>query len=1304
MKTSGYISLFTICWIICCVSDLSSFAGAGIHYSGIKHDPKSMAPASPSGVQVNGTVKYFNTVHTPLDSSWVFLIQGGVKIDSVLTNNTGEYLFSNVSNGTFTIGFHSQKTWSGADTLDAKRIERHTALVQLFSEPVCLLAADVNNDGFINGTDALMVRRRAERRINQFSAADWVFAMVNTGGNSITISGSNITCDFFALCTGDVNGSRIFPPSYIPCQGIPTVNYGGQTYHTVRIGTQCWFRENLNIGTKIEPSQDQNPSNGIIEKYCYENHDSNCTIYGGLYQWNEMITCFISPNPGGLQGICPTGWHVASQEEWCTLSTFLESTYNYCWDYGWKGISVGGKLKESGTSRWNSPNTGATNSSFFSALPGGFKSFPDLFGDMGNNALFWTSTSASDYSSFYRNLSYNSAQIYDHDNYKNRGLSVRCIRDTCPPITIPDAGADQVNLRGTTVQLAGNAPAVNEAGTWSVIVGSCGIFGNIHDPLTTFSGKTGTSYVLRWKMTNFCYDTIYDDVSISFALSTNSCPGFDSITHIGSVYHTVQIGTQCWLRENLDAGTMIPSNQSQTNNGNIEKYCYQNNPVNCCIYGAYYHWDEALQYAPGSNNVPSGIQGICPTGWHIPSDNEWDTLVYYLGWTKTAGGKLKETGDTYWFSPNSGATNETGFSAFGSGDRDWAGGTGAIKERVSYWSTFNSMMRRMNYSDAILFRSSPYSSAAYSVRCIKDPCPSIIPATTALAGSDQLTLNCTQTVLSANSPGSTELGAWNIISGNGGVIDSLNNPHSSFTGIAGQPYLLRWTISNICGGISRDDVTISFKGFEGVPCVGIPTITYGGQTYHTVQVGSQCWLKENLNIGSMVDSLQNQANNSVIEKYCYRNDPASCLVFGGLYQWDEMMQYSTTPGVKGICPTDWHLPVETEWTEMITYLGGSADAGGKLKSTCQQYWNSPNTGASNRYGFFALGSGSRYSPGTFNDKNGSTYFWSSEASGVQAKYKMLTYNSAAVTTDWISRQSGFPVRCVHDCGAPTSSNAGPDQLNIQGTVVILAANAPGPGETGLWSIRSGNSGTFENAANPLSAFSGQSEQAYNLQWTITNSCGNSSYDTLTISYALPANACPGIPVVVYEGKTYHTIQIGTQCWMKENLDVGLIKSSFEPLTNNGIIEKYCYDDDPLNCEVDGAFYSWDEMMNYVASSNLVPSGIQGICPVGWHIPSDAEWDILTLYLGGSGVAGGKMKETSSCHWYNPNVGATDEFGFDAHGTGDRGWDGSFSAYKGRVSFWSSYDSWMRRMQSDNAELLRSPPYSSAAYSVRCLKD
>jgi len=102
----------------------------------------------------------------------------------------------------------------------------------------------------------------------------------------------------------------------------------------------------------------------------------------------------------------------------------------------------------------------------------------------------------------------------------------------------------------------------------------------------------------------------------------------------------------------------------------------------------------------------------------------------------------------------------------------------------------------------------------------------------------------------------------------------------------------------------------------------------------------------------MINGTEGMSNNWLIEKYCYDNNSDNCDEYGGLYQWNEMMEYTTTPGVQGICPTGWHLPTINEWTLLVDYLGGMTVAGGKMKETGTVHWRTPNIGATNESGVF----------------------------------------------------------------------------------------------------------------------------------------------------------------------------------------------------------------------------------------------------------------------------------------------------------------------------------------------------------------
>ena len=200
-------------------------------------------------------------------------------------------------------------------------------------------------------------------------------------------------------------------------------------------------------------------------------------------------------------------------------------------------------------------------------------------------------------------------------------------------------------------------------------------------------------------------------------------------------------------------------------------------------------------------------------------------------------------------------------------------------------------------------------------------------------------------------------------------------------------------------------------GFSS-PCPGIPTVTYMGQTYNTVQIGSQCWFKENLNVGTMIIGSQNQTDNGIIEKYCYDDLESNCDVYGGLYQWDEAMQYSTT---EGVCPPGWHLPTDAEWTTLMTFLGGESIAGGMMKEAGLAHWSSPNYNATNSSGFTALPGGYRNSPGYFNDLTNDTKFWSSkEYSATGAWYRGLSYYIEYVYCSYNDKTYGFSARCLQD--------------------------------------------------------------------------------------------------------------------------------------------------------------------------------------------------------------------------------------------------------------------------------------------------
>jgi uncharacterized protein (TIGR02145 family) len=224
------------------------------------------------------------------------------------------------------------------------------------------------------------------------------------------------------------------------------------------------------------------------------------------------------------------------------------------------------------------------------------------------------------------------------------------------------------------------------------------------------------------------------------------------------------------------------------------------------------------------------------------------------------------------------------------------------------------------------------------------------------------------------------------------------------------------------------DVTPGFYFYSGSawsmmddPC-GRYIIRYGDLNYHTVRIGSQCWLKENLNIGILSNS---QTDNGIIEKFCPGGSETYCTLYGGNYQWNEMMQYGTSQGAQGICPSGWHVPTDGEWVilamSMDSYMGScyscfglgtgetGFDAGKNMKSNLD-YWPTPLSNG-DLMGFSALPAGSD----TYGGTGEYAYFWTSTTIyGSSAWFRSLADNINTVYRNSKQKTQAFSVRCIRD--------------------------------------------------------------------------------------------------------------------------------------------------------------------------------------------------------------------------------------------------------------------------------------------------
>lgn len=590
-----------------------------------------------------------------------------------------------------------------------------------------------------------------------------------------------------------------------------------------------------------------------------------------------------------------------------------------------------------------------------------------------------------------------------------------------------------------------------------------------------------------------------------------------------------------------------------------------------------------------------------------------------------------------------------------------------------------------------------------------------------------------------------------------------------------------------------------------------------GKSYKTIKIGNQCWMAENINIGQWI-GWGSQTNNGIIEKYCYNFDTSNCDIYGGLYEWNEMMGYTSLPPFSGICPPDggWHIPTDIEWTQLVDYLGGLSVAGGKLKEAGTAHWNPPNTGATNSSNFTGLPGGYRcYYDWYFDWLGEKGIWWSSNLDGSsQGMYYALKYDDEMVEAGGTNTLNAFSVRCIHDYenqppGQPSDPNPqhgaslvglnptlswtcndpegdmlfyrvyfgvqanpplvattsdvaeySPGNLSgnttyfwrvtaidimgdsTAGTVWVFGTEndlpptqpsnpSPQDGASAIslnptlsWSCTEPNgqemtySVYFGTSSNPPLLVTNWNSQSYSpatlnsgtlYYWKIIAFDINQNYTEGPVwSFITQVSQCgTGFPVI-YEGQSYNTVAIGSQCWMAENLNVGeMINSQWGGIMGNGqqypglgVIEKHCYNDDIANCNEYGGLYQFD-MAKYGSS------GIE-ICMPGWHIPTQSEFNILINFLGGYSVAGGELKETGSSHWNSPNTGATNSNGFTALPGGTSYYSQPFSGLGTNGHFWtiSLYNGYPRYLEVvyNGTSTYWNYDYYHYGKSVRCLRD
>ena len=927
---------------------------------------------------------------------------------------------------------------------------------------------------------------------------------------------------------------------------------------------------------------------------------------------------------------------------------------------------------------------------------------------------------------------------------------------------------------------------------------------------SSITGLTSnTTYYVRAYATN-SGGTAYGN-EVSFITPNFQC-GTNTLTDIdGNIYNTVQIGSQCWMKENLrttkyaDGTSILLGNSNSTT---VAYWYYPNNSSsNKPTYGLLYNWTAVMGNNSSSSANPSGVQGICPIGWHVPSDAEWTQLTNYVS---SQNQYLCNTNNTYiakslasttgWNSSSTtcaiGNTpsnnNATGFNALPAGD--YYSGYNDFGKYAIFWTATGgggngALIRLLSYANSDVSRSNKEKLNGYSVRCLCDESVSstILPTVT------------TSSVTNITS--STATSGGNVTSDGGATVTArgvcwstsqtptIADDHttdgngtgtftSSLTGLTpNTTYYVRAYATNSVGTAYGNEVFFTTEESAtvqgGQPCPGASTLSdIDGNTYNTVQIGNQCWMKENLRTTQYADGTpisQGSGNSATVAYWYYPNYEASNKpTYGLLYNWKAVMgdasSSSANPsGVQGVCPTGWHVPSDAEWTQLTDYVSSQSQyvcgndntyIAKALASITE--WNSHagtcvvgNTPSNNNAtGFNAMPAGF-YAGGCYCFGADANFWCTTEYSNSDVYHHNLNYGRSYIERSNYNKNHGFSVRCIKNDGGstteyiPTVTTSAVTDITsstaTSGGNVISDGGANVTSRGVCWSTSHNPTITDSHTTdgNGLGSFTSSltgltPNTTYYVRAYATNSVGTAygnevSFTTEESVTVQDGQPCPGSATLTdRDGNTYNTVFIGTQCWMKENLRTTKYAdgTSISQGSSASTTVAYWYypNNSSSNFSTYGLLYNWKAVMRNSSSSSVNPSGVQGICPTGWHVPSDAEWTQLTGYVSSQSqyVCGsdntyiakvlasttGWLSSTYTCAVGN-TPSSNNATGFSAVPAGCY-W-GTHGYFYTESLFWSAtendtYNADFWRLKNVNAFPEIADDTKQHGFSVRCLRD
>jgi uncharacterized protein (TIGR02145 family) len=397
-------------------------------------------------------------------------------------------------------------------------------------------------------------------------------------------------------------------------------------------------------------------------------------------------------------------------------------------------------------------------------------------------------------------------------------------------------------------------------------------------------------------------------------------------------------------------------------------------------------------------------------------------------------------------------------------------------------------------------------------------------------------------------------------------------------------------VDGICDGSSGENCDTCWDDCQAqcpVPCAGSIVDSRDGQSYPIIGISDQCWMAKNMNIGTMISASAPQLNDSSIQKYCYADSSSYCYMYGGLYQWDEAMQYSEAEKASGICPSGWHIPSEEEYETLSNNLGGNSVAGGKLKST-STYWTAPNIGATNYSGFSALPGGGLVDF-SFNDLGSVFGAWTSNINGSDmANTVDLQNNQAILYFGATYKTEAYSIRCIRNQKATLSNYT---------LTYVAGANGSITGSTSQTVISGGSGAQVTAVPSAGYRFSNWSDGLNTNPRTDAPVNGNIN---VTANFV---RICPLSFTDSRDGNTYLTEYIAGRCWMRENLRY-LPTIQYSSDSSSSAARYYVYDYTPTwfnppkvsDAKENPNYGYFGVLYNWTAASTA--------CPSGWSLPSN----------------------------------------------------------------------------------------------------